>query len=545
MFIPIGTKIQMKSVLDYWPFPYSPRQSQVAALEWLDKQDSKYLLLEAPVGVGKSNIGITYSHAIGSRLTNYRGDSFILTPQRILQSQYERSFHGEPDVSIASFYGRSNYQCQSRNTSCDIGGLIKPRCEHCPFQMAKKDARVAANTVLNYKLALISFAFTEIFKPRELMILDECHTVENHLVDFDAFTVSEARCKRYDLQFKSFSKVEDALYWLGDYYLPEIQQVMLKLTSQCEEICEKPSSNLTTGDLRKLRELSRLVEHVDEARLIACRTPDYLNTQYVLVNDKVMFQFKRLKGEYSFHKFVNPMANRFLFMSSTILDRKGFCEDLGIPEKDAAFLSLQSEFDKEHRPIFYMPQMKVNTSWKSDENKTGRKRLADAVEKLLSMHVEHKGIIHTANFAMATWLDRELHNRGIDHKIFHHNPSDNEKIDRNGVIDEFQNEPKPAILISPSSTEGLDLKDDLGRFAIFVKVPFPYLGDQWIKRRMQLSKNWYMRQALINIIQGGGRVVRTEDDWGHVYLLDESWAYLFNQSQHMVPDWWKESYQTL
>ena len=68
------------------------------------------------------------------------------------------------------------------------------------------------------------------------------------------------------------------------------------------------------------------------------------------------------------------------------------------------------------------------------------------------------------------------------------------------------------VLISPSLTEGLDLKEDLGRFSIFVKVPYPFLGDEWVKRRLELSDEWYQRQAFQNIVQGGGRVVRTPDD---------------------------------
>ncbi len=131
----------------------------------------------------------------------------------------------------------------------------------------------------------------------------------------------------------------------------------------------------------------------------------------------------------------------------------------------------------------------------------------------------------------------------VEHHIYHHNPESGDN--RNDVIEAFTNDVKPRILISPSSTEGLDLKEDLGRFAVFVKVPFGNLGDQWIKRRMELSTEWYQRQALINIIQGGGRVVRSKDDWGKVYILDASFGYLFKMTCHQIPKWWREAYQTL
>ena len=89
------------------------------------------------------------------------------------------------------------------------------------------------------------------------------------------------------------------------------------------------------------------------------------------------------------------------------------------------------------------------------------------------------------------------------------------------------------------------MKGDLARFAIVVKVPFGFLGDQWIKRRLDMSQEWYQRQALIDIIQGGGRIVRSSDDWGNVYILDQSFGYLKKMTDRMIPQWWKDSYRVV
>ena len=156
------------------------------------------------------------------------------------------------------------------------------------------------------------------------------------------------------------------------------------------------------------------------------------------------------------------------------------------------------------------------------------------------VHEGQSGIIHTGNFALATFLVEKL---SIKQKIFHHNPDSGD--DRGAVIGAFMKYTKPAVLISPSVTEGLDLKGDLGRFAIFAKVPYGFLGDQWIKRRMTLSNEWYQRQALIGVVQGGGRIVRGAEDEGSVYILDECFAYLYNRNKYMLPKWWKDSYEYL
>lgn len=535
-------KSQEKDILDCWPFEYEPRPNQIKSLTWLAEQKAKYLILEAPVGAGKSNIGVTYSLWLGQYKGRNKGHSFIMTPQRILQEQYDVSFRDVDGVSMASLYGKANYDCASKNASCDIGGLVKPKCNDCPHTKAKKRAQMAGNTVLNYKLALTSFAYTDIYKPRTLMVLDECHTLENHLIDFDALALVEWRCKKYKIKWSRQTTLQGALTWLRDVYVPKIKDALIALEDECEPLFDKPGTDLTASEIRKLRDMDKLADHVGESTEMSLRTLDYVKDRFVLVHDKVMMQFKRLTGAHSFDKIMNPMADRFLFMSSTVLNKDGFCRDLGIDPKDAAFLSLDSEFPEDKRPVFYIPQMKMNAKWVNDENIGGRRRLANKIFEILEMHKEHTGIIHTGNFAIAQWLVDELEGE-IPHQIFHHNPGSDS--DRNVVINSFTADPKPSLLISPSITEGLDLKDDLGRFAIFAKVPFGYLGDQWIRRRMDMSNEWYQRRALIDIIQGGGRIVRSADDWGNVYLLDQSFAYLYKQTYHMIPQWWRDAYRTL
>lgn len=525
--------------LEYWPFPTEPRHNQIKALEWLEQQDAKYLILESPVGSGKSNIGIAYNEFLG-------GKSYVLTPQRILQAQYEESFAGNETVNLASFYGKGNYTCHEKNTTCDVGSVVKPQCTNCPFAAAKRRAVNAKNTVMNYKLGLLQFAYgMKTFKKRELIIMDECHTLENHLIDFDALKITEWRSKRYNIRFTTQKTIVDALEWMKETYLPKIRDAVKNMEDDCEEIQFKAEDGhrLTTAEIKKLKEFDELSDHVDEATTMSLRNPDDVANNYVLVHEPLAFQFKRLYGAYTFARLVQPKADRFLFMSSTILNKDGFCKDLGIDPAQSAFLSLDSDFPKENRPVYYLPTMKMNAGWNAPENAKERKSMAKGIVEIVKSHKEDSGVIHTGNFKIAEWLVRELKDADVPHEIYHHNPDSGDN--RNDVIEAFTNDIKPRILISPSSTEGLDLKEDLGRFAIFAKVPFGNLGDQWIKRRMELSTEWYQRQALINIIQGGGRVVRSKDDWGRVYILDASWGYLYKMTFSQIPKWWRDAYEVV
>src|SRR5947209_19369202 len=57
------------------------------------------------------------------------------------------------------------------------------------------------------------------------------------------------------------------------------------------------------------------------------------------------------------------------------------------------------------------------------------------------------------------------------------------EIQRDEVIAEHVNSTKPTVLISPSLHTGLDLKDDLSRFQVITKVPYPNIGDRWINEK--------------------------------------------------------------
>ena len=78
---------------------HTPRPgSQAKALDLLAKTEAKYVLLSAPVGSGKSLIGLAAATGAES--------AFIVAPQNILLEQYAREF---PEIPIVK--GRSHYRC--------------------------------------------------------------------------------------------------------------------------------------------------------------------------------------------------------------------------------------------------------------------------------------------------------------------------------------------------------------------------------------------------------------------------------------------------
>lgn len=512
---------------------FKPRESQVHIMEWINKLPShvKYIMCELPVGGGKSPLAIALSAYINGGI----GNSFILTPQKTLQKQYEQSFDKK---ILASVYGRSNYTCSTKNTDCDTGGDIKPACDMCPAKLARDFALQSPNMVLNYSIALTYFKFLAKKVPaRDLMVFDECHTLESHLVEFSAIDITEKKCKTYSIPFKKPKNVDQALDWIEDRYIPAVSAKAYELRQKIKLMDDRTEVKLSKSDIKILKAYKAAIDHLEQLESLVSIDREIVERMYVMILDKTYFKFKELYGKNNFRNLVLPKANRFLFMSSTILDKEEFCKDLGIDPREAAMISVDSEFNVENREVFYKPITKMNYGWNGEARSGDRKKMVKVVNTILKHHDGQSGVIHTGSFQISEWLMENIVGK---HEVVHHNPGSD--MNRDQAIDYYleNSEKKPLLLVSPSVTEGMDLLGDKGRFAVIVKVPYPYLGDAWVKRRMELSKSWYNRQTITGIIQGCGRVVRSKDDWGQVYILDESFTYLYNQTVGIIPQWWKD-----
>ena len=84
--------------------------------------------------------------------------------------------------------------------------------------------------------------------------------------------------------------------------------------------------------------------------------------------------------------------------------------------------------------------------------------------------------------------------------------------------------------MGPSILEGLNMVDDHSRFQIFLKVPYPHLGDKYVAAKLEYSQKWYNWKTEISIMQGIGRSIRTPEDWAITYILDGCFADVLKNS---------------
>ena len=138
-------------------------------------------------------------------------------------------------------------------------------------------------------------------------------------------------------------------------------------------------------------------------------------------------------------------------------------------------------------------------------------KMVQAVKMIMEAHKNEKGIIHCHSYKVANYIKKKIRSQRI---LIH------DSTNRDEVLSKHIAGSKPTVLLSPSMTEGVDLKGDASRFQIICKVPYPYLGDKLVKKRMNKWKSWYPLQTAKSIVQSIGRSVRSKDDHAVTYILD-------------------------
>jgi len=210
-------------------------------------------------------------------------------------------------------------------------------------------------------------------------------------------------------------------------------------------------------------------------------------------------------------------CKKTLMMSATILDAKAFCSSVGLKYDDVKVIQVGSDFPVKNRPIHALGVAYLNyNNLQKTEVKT---TIASAIDKIMTVHKERKGIIHTTSYEQLNFIKQNI-SKLNQRRLLETNPD----VERDEIINEHFKSSKPTVLISPSLHLGLDLKDDLSRFQIITKVPYPSLDDRWIDEKRKRSEQWYTWQTALRLVQGYGRSIRSKDDWATTYVVDSAFG---------------------
>jgi Rad3-related DNA helicase len=477
-------------------------------------------------GISNHNTGKSYAAIMISdwyrKEVSKKAKIDIVTNTKILQDQYIKDFE-----FAANLKGKNNYWCRKQGMGCGDAQIINKasdkKCEPCPHRMAQSKFLRSPISLTNFHLiTTYSMYSPEMLAQRKsrLLIIDEAHAFEETYCDFISSVYSERSLKTLDIwrdwmerDLDGISSLTELSDWTKDVIVPLLAQKAEELLTEAKETRQK----------KKKIDLIKKADHVDKSM---CKYNRFVNDRE---NYKTNWTFEKDLDQYGKTRIlVEPIwgnvylkdmfwkeYDHVIFMSGTLLDRELFSFIMGVDESESSYLDLPCPFDAEKRPIIYLKFGKMSYYHK----KESFARAVPIIDRILEKNQAVKGIIHTANYEFSRWINSSLSN---DRLIFH------DSATREKSLEHHLSSELETVLVSPSMINGVDLKDELSRFQVILKVPFPNLVSTKIKKRLESKPEWYNWKTLVDLLQAYGRSIRNDDDWAETYILDECFDQVLN-----------------
>lgn len=351
-------------------------------------------------------------------------------------------------------------------------------------------------------------------------LVSNCHGTENVLLKFIEFSISDKEFVRDGIQFPELHTVQQYLAYFEEINLESLIHARIRAAvMEC--------------DIKAQDEWER--QKVKLKMLMNC-DPDRWISIWHQVKSGVSrsVTLKPIFVDDFANRYLFSKADRVLFMSATILSKNAMCEALGIDPKEAKSFRLPNMFPVSHRKIYYRPSGSMTYKKKAET----LPRMVKDIDFLCRHHKDQRGIIHTHTFEITYEL---LNKCAPDVKCRFLFQKDMEfGGDKKKLVEKHSRTPN-SIIIAPAMHEGLDLYDDLGRFQILCKVPYPSKGDPQIQARMEISSDYYDWLTATKMVQSYGRIVRHSKDHGVTYVLDQAFSWFVRKTEDILPDWFVEA----
>ncbi len=508
------TKYRGPDLRSVWSFPHPPREEQVQTMAWLEgaaRGEARFLSAEAPVGVGKSPIAVTFAE---------QANGTILVPQNSLQQQYLRDWK-----EMAHLRGSANYVCPEGtkdHPSCRRSKCTMKKAYACPYSNDKQRWATTPGSMTSYAMffALLIHGEPDFIK-NPWIVADESHNLDEAIISASEVSFSETDFYKHTQKNLPFGEREGD----GGYDMEYADLVLRQMEGGLSASIGAMGSQETDESIRwvMLRDLILLtLDDMRRSHWVCDKTePDHRSSR------PAFFYVKPLLPSLFFKQHLSRF--RILALSATPI-----ASAVASKLYDTTVIEhvVGSPFPIENRPILYRPV--ANMSYKNYQ--TSLPTMARGVERTMAAFASDKGIIHTASFKLAndlyTQLPVDARRRILLHK---------QGMKRDELIQQFQDAKGPVVFMSPSITEGLDLKGDAGRFNIIAKVPYPALSDPWVLSRKSKIAGWYDWRTALAIAQASGRTTRAVDDWSTTVILDQCFGNLYNNQGRLFPKWFSEA----
>nr|WP_229420883.1 ATP-dependent DNA helicase [Pseudoduganella albidiflava] len=433
--------------------------------------------------------------------------------------------------------------------------------QDCFVLKARREAQQADVVVVNHHLffadvALKDTGVAELLPSANTIIFDEAHQLPDTATLFFGETVSTSQvlelCR--DVLAEGLAHARDGANWAGVVSVVEKAARDLRLTFPQDVVRLSlpqiaPSSDFFPA-LEKLKEeldgmLEVLEGQAQRAETIEhCRTrglelaQKYKDWTYdpkvkVPPGQEAVYWVEAFASSLQLHKTPLSIAQIFsnqregtprswIFTSATLAvknDFKHFSHQLGLYDEPA--MSWPSPFNYAEQGILYVPQ------GLPDPNSLG---YTDAVLDCALPVIEAAGgrtfLLCTTLRAVKRAAERlrdEFERRGLKFPLFVQGDRG-----RTELLDQFRKAGNGVLIGSQSFWEGVDVRGEALSLVIIDKLPFAPPDDPVLAARIEVMEKKGMNgfvhhtlpEAIINLKQGAGRLIRDEGDRGVLMLCD-------------------------
>jgi ATP-dependent DNA helicase DinG len=409
----------------------------------------------------------------------------------------------------------------------------------CEYYLQKYLAYRSSFRIINYHeyFTLVNNFASKNKLSTKLLVCDEAHMLEEKVIDFYNVAIDNKLLnplRKHELIDKNLTveyKEEDKEYY------KQLLATIVKGYADLLNITAEAIGRSSLHESEKYKLIFKLAEYEERLQRLTIVLemlkwyPDNFIVDAV-VNKRKNLVVKLLPLNIS--PFLRPVFDRVryrIFMSATI-DYPMLKRELGLEDADTILIDLPSPFPVENRKVMLMNAYTLNRENMSDERTL--MQVSSIVDSLMNKHQNEKGLILTTSYELAGNIFKYSNNK---HRLLlTKDMSAKEVLEKHARTN-------ASVLLTPTMWEGVDLRDDLCRFIIIAKTPYPSLADKRTKVKAERDKNWYYSVTLMRLIQGCGRGVRHEKDYCITYILDSNatWLIKGKVKQDAVPRWFKDA----
>jgi DNA excision repair protein ERCC-2 len=561
-----------------FPFPFYPAQRQLAEAVYRAAAMGEFLLAQAPTGVGKT-LGTLFPmlKAMGAQkidrifylTAKTTGRQLALDALRPLTSNIklrvleitarekvckypDSACHGDSCPLAKKFYDRlpgARAAALQRGTMTQaVIGSVATEHSVCPYFLSQELARWSDVIIGDYNYYFDQSAFLYGMAQeqgwRVGVLVDEAHNLierarRMYSATIDAENLRQARkeapkmligpIERLRKEFNRIANTQQVTYQVYDVAPKSLLRALDAYITQQSALADQ--AVLLPEAVQRLffdaLAFYGLAEDFAEHSLFDITNPEHAT---FTIRNVVPAPFLKLRFAHTFS---------VVLFSATLTPRNFYLDLLGLPDS-TRWLDVESPFSADQLEVQLVRH--ISTRYQHRDNS-----IAPMVELIVRQFERLPGnyFVFASSFdylaRIAEQLDRVAPH--IPNRLQYRNMSESE---RKQFLDGFVPDGRIIALavLGGAFGEGIDLPGELMIGAFIATLGLPQLNDVSEQMRLRMDQLFeagyaytYLYPGLQKVIQAAGRVIRTRNDRGVVYLIDDRFAR--REVRELLPGWWQ------